>query len=388
MRAEDVSHKTITEFLTRLVNHSYGVFKVDKDGFVFQKDDPVYFTDTQKIPESHRLIIYREHLTDPTVYILNPFSEAMTLGLEKIWFYDLLLSTNLCALPIIKIMKNLLIFAYGYQSDLEQKEQEKVLQKLANASTKKKKPSKPTIPIEETAVSSIGDDFNLTDVQKLELSEFLNDIAPEITDDIIAQFNNITSNPQTFFKLVFKDTNKTANIHSILFDANARTSFRSIKESTWKLFRTLFDSIFEISSINDLTVKSSSLGYPRLDACMQLFLIIQKTISKYLYLIILDEEERNKFNENIEYFEEIQEHFPKLKRLGGWIRGIPTSAGSKPNIPIINKNIVPITSTSNMYPNYTPVQHYINPNYSYSLKGPKNLENNIINTTSLKNLFR
>jgi hypothetical protein len=369
MNNTSITHNTITEFLTKLIQHSYGIFSVDQDGYIYSNNEPILFQDQQKPPESHKFLVYKENIKDPSAYILNPFSESLTLGVERTWFYDLLLSCTESALPVIKLMKILLHFGYCSSLELSDEEQQQEIQKLVDSKKKKSKKDQP----KESPTSL----YPFTDTQKLELSSFLSNISENITADVINQFDQIITEPNAFFKLIYQDTNKKAYVSSLIFNATERANYRSIKPKTWQLYQTLFKKIFEIEDIDDLSVLSSSISYPRFESIFTLFTIIQKHLSKFLYIILPDDQQQEIFIDNLQFFTEALKHLDIFKRLGGWLKCVPT-APVKPLNPVLTKVASPLSISPSYQYGYATKTMPSYPVYNTVMQGPNILSNSMV----------
>jgi hypothetical protein len=62
----------------------------------------------------------------------------------------------------------------------------------------------------------------------------------------------------------------------------------------------------------------------------------------------MDHKDQIKFANNVVYFRDILPHIDKLKRLGGWIKGIPVSNITRP-IVTPNRYVNPLISSDVMY---------------------------------------
>jgi hypothetical protein len=363
-----ITHDTITEFLTRIIHHSYGIFTVDPSGYIMSNNEYIMFQDQSKSAESNKFVVYQSNIKDSSAYVLNPFSESLTLGVERAWFYDLLLSYTECALPIIKLMKTLLHFGYCSSLELTSEEQDIEAKKV-----EKKKKTK--VKELETSPLSV---FPFTDVQKIELASFLSDISETLVSDIIHQFDLITADPNAFFKIIYQDTSKKAYVSSLMFNATERANFRAIKPKTWHIYQTLFKKIFNIDDIDGLSVTSSSISYPRFESVFTLFNIVQKQLSKFLYVILTDEQDQNQFLDNVQFFTEALKYLDIFKRLGGWLKCVPVSP-TKVVQPYLTKMAAPLTFSPSYQKPYA-IPKPITPtyNYNYNPQGLKLLSNNMV----------
>jgi hypothetical protein len=386
MDSVSITTDTITELLTRLINHSYGIFTVDNDGYIRSNNEFIMFTDQNKPPESHKFIVFKDNIKDPSSYILNPFSESLTLGTERTWFYELLLSHNECALPVIKVMRELIKFSLCSSLELTEEEQQQEIQKLTTSKRgRPKKNAEPVLMTPTTIKKESNKTYNfgypLTETQKIELSSLMSEFSEKITSEILDQFNLITTNPSMFFKICYKDNNKRAYVSSVLFNATERANFRSVRPKTWQIYQQLFLKIFEINDIEDLSVASSSVSYPRFESVFTLFTLIQKTLTKFLYILLPNETDQDQFLDNLQFFSESLKHLDVLKRLGGWLKCIPTSSVNKINSPVLTRTAAPISISPTSYAYYQkPIQkpavyNYYNPQ---AIKGPDMLTNNMI----------
>jgi hypothetical protein len=380
MEASDINHRTITEFLTRLVTHSYGIFSLDEKCYVMQGEEYISINDTEKIPTAHKLILYQESFKDATNdYILNPFSESLTSGIVQSWFYDLLISCNECSIPIIRIMKNMLKFSVYAQDEITNEEQKEIVKSTLQA--KKKKLNKHDYEeqlVAEQSVNGLG--FILNDIEKIRLSEFLAPFSIDITTEVLDQFDLITAVPTSFFKIIYKDDTKKALVSSNMFNSTERNNYRSIKPKTWKLYQDLFKKIFHIEDITDLSVTSNSLSYPRLDSCFTLFLNVQQVLNEFLYLLLDNDNDKDLFKDNLDFFQEIVEHFPKMKRLGSWLKGIPAMPLVKPNV-FNTKPMVSLTSpiqSMNHGSPYKPNPFTQHSSYNFNKSNPINYNSNMV----------
>lgn len=246
-------HKDIEDFLSKMITAG-GIVGRDESGrlhYMSDPDDPI----TMAVGDDARrtLYIYNLNVKDPDGVILNPIGDGISVGREKLWFFQQLSAT--CCMFTKKIMTDILLLTLEH----------------------KKEDNKP-------------EDINKS------LLPLLAKISSDVDEKLVDEFNKIlNASPGELFKIYYDKKHKTAKALTCFQPINNDTSFQAsfgtkIRKKSWKFFDEFIGMIFNTDKpiIEEYQFTSISTGYAYFEAFTSVWLRVWKVFIPLLEALNVD----------------------------------------------------------------------------------------------------
>ena len=246
-------HKDIEDLLSKMITAG-GIVGRDESGrlhYMSDPDDPI----TMAVGDDARrtLYIYNLNVKDPDGVILNPIGDGISVGREKLWFFQQLSAT--CCMFTKKIMTDILLLTLEH----------------------KKEDNKP-------------EDINKS------LLPLLAKISSDVDEKLIDEFNKIlNASPGELFKIYYDKKHKTAKALTCFQPINNDTSFQAsfgtkIRKKSWKFFDEFIGMIFNTDKpiIEEYQFTSISTGYAYFEAFTSVWLRVWKVFIPLLEALNVD----------------------------------------------------------------------------------------------------
>ena len=246
-------HKDIEDLLSKMITAG-GIVGRDESGrlhYMSDPDDPI----TMAVGDDARrtLYIYNLNVKDPDGVILNPIGDGISVGREKLWFFQQLSAT--CCMFTKKIMTDILLLTLEH----------------------KKEDNKP-------------EDINKS------LLPLLAKISSDVDEKLIDEFNKIlNASPGELFKIYYDKKHKTAKALTCFQPINNDTSFQAsfgtkIRKKSWKFFDEFIGMIFNADKpiIEEYQFTSISTGYAYFEAFTSVWLRVWKVFIPLLEALNVD----------------------------------------------------------------------------------------------------
>ena len=246
-------HKDIEDLLSKMITAG-GIVGRDEIGRLHYMSDPDEPITMAAGDDARRtLYIYNLHVKDPDGVILNPIGDGISIGREKLWFFQQLSAT--CCMFTKKIMTDILLLTLEH----------------------KKEDSKP-------------DDINKS------LLPLLANISSDVDEKLVDEFNKIlNASPGELFKIYYDKKHKKAKDLTCFQPINNDTSFQAsfgtkIRKKSWKFFDEFVGMIFGTDKpiVEEYQFTSISTGYAYFEAFTSVWLKVWKVFVPLLEALNVD----------------------------------------------------------------------------------------------------
>lgn len=266
--------KDVREFITKVLITG-GILKVDDAGIVYWKgaEDEMAVVDLDG--GKGILHTYTTSSKHPDAVIINPFSEAITMSIDRNWFYKV--TSNIFAQNLIRVMRTLIVLA------------------------------------QEKEEGSYPD-----------LLPYITPIADKIDDKVLTEFNYIVEvGTKDFCSIVYharaKETKLFLGIEDPTGDFTKAIPTSKVRKKTWTLLQTLLKSIFKTEGpvSNDLVSSTCLMNCPHFRTYMDVWIRCWRAIEPIAALTDPINEELPELLDDIEsHLERIDAYFKLCQWMG------------------------------------------------------------------------
>lgn len=296
------TYAEVTEALKFFVELG-GAFQVDDKGYIrYKGQDKVAQVSTKN--ENKDLILLQEVITDSKAQILNPFAEGLGASPDQAWFYET--TEGAFTYRFVELI-NFVVECITNNEDIN----------------KAKLPAK--------------------------VVKFISPYVKVVDKTTLKEIEQITKNFNKFSSLFYNKRLKTAVFRCAIFEGPAFRESFNVRKKTWKFLEDLLVQIFNLdpnldhdSIFEDYRYKTEVIGYPKLDAMLNLYYKLFNQLNPIFDLV--DKVQGNKpevFSLSVDldtfgyHISKLDEYFQKAKTI------IQPSATQQPQQQSSVRNVAP-----------------------------------------------